>query len=259
MPELPEVETLCRQLATVLSQAVTQSAMVYDQKIPDLSLLEGRKVQSVTRSGKSVAIYFDGSMTLRIHLRMTGRLLWETHPTRPRHSRWVIVFPSGRLHLVDPRRLAAVSITAPSPARRVVPDPLEGLSVPDLLRESSGRRLPVKNFLMDQNTIGGIGNIYACEALHRAGISPWRRACDMDEHRWKRVTKALKMILAKAVECRGTTVSDWADLFGDKGRYQKHLRVYGREGKPCPRCGAPVIRTLLSGRATFFCTACQET
>ncbi len=258
MPELPEVETVCRQLASVLSKAVVQSVVVYDQKLPRIHIPRGRKVQSVRRHGKSVEIFFEGFLTLSIHLRMTGRLCWKTDQMRPSYSRWVMVFDTGRLHLVDPRRFATVSLAGSSEGRRAVLDPMEERSGRDLLRESSGRRLPVKNFLMDQKTIGGIGNIYACEVLHRAGISPWRRACDLDENRWKRVSKALMSILGKSIECRGTTISDWADLFGRKGLYQKHLKVYGRKGKPCPRCGAPIIRTLLGGRATFFCTSCQE-
>jgi formamidopyrimidine-DNA glycosylase len=259
MPELPEVETLCRQLDSVLSDAVLQSAVVYDQRLPGVPVPGGRRVQSVRRSGKSVAIHFDGSLTLLIHLRMTGRLCWKTRQLRPPYSRCVIVFDAGRLYLVDPRRFATVSLKGASTEKVTVIDPMEEWNGQEFLRRSVGRRLPVKNFLMDQKTIGGIGNIYACEVLHRAGISPWRRACDLDEKRWKRVSKALKAILAKAIECRGTTISDWADLFDQKGLYQKYLRVYGRTGKPCPRCGAPVIRTLLGGRATFFCTSCQET
>ncbi len=258
VPELPEVETVCRQFARVLSAAVLQSVIVYDKKLLHIHIPKGRKVQSVRRCGKSVEILFEGSVSLLIHLRMTGRLCWTTDKTRPLYSRWVIVFDAGRLHLVDPRRFATVSLKGSSTGRGAVLDPMEELSGRDLLRASSGRRLPVKNFLMDQKIIGGIGNIYACEVLHRAGISPWRRACDLDEIRWKRVLKALQFILEKAIQCGGTTISDWSDLFGRKGLYQKHLSVYGRKGKPCPRCGAPVIRTILSGRATFFCTSCQE-
>lgn len=259
MPELPEVETVCRQLDAVLSGAVYQSSVIHDQKLPAIVVPAGRRVQHVRRSGKSVAIHFDMPQILRIQLRMTGRLCWMNRTTWPPHCRCVMVFDAGSLHLLDSRRFATVSLLD-APALDDTPlDPLEEGDGRDLLRRSSGRRLPVKAFLMDQKTIGGIGNIYASEVLHRAGISPWRRACDLDERRWRRVSKALKTVLTKAIECRGTTVSDWTDLFHQKGLYQNHLRVYGRTGKPCPRCGAPIIRTLLGGRATFFCTSCQET
>jgi len=260
MPELPEVETLCRQLTPVLDRAVLQKIIVKDARLRSVSLTAGQGVKSVYRVGKSLAVQFEKTKTLLIHLRMTGRLSWITDGTCPFYSRCVLVFDSGRLHLVDPRRFATLSIVVgDSKEKRKLLDPMDEREGRDFMILSAGRRLPVKNFLMDQKTLGGIGNIYACEMLHRAGISPWRRACDMDEQRWRRLSKAMKATLGKAIECRGTTISDWADLFGRKGSYQKQLRVYGRKGKPCPRCGAPVIRTLLSGRATFFCTSCQET
>jgi formamidopyrimidine-DNA glycosylase len=259
VPELPEVETLCRQLAPLLDRAVLLSVIVRDPKLRGIILPTGQIVQAVRRTGKSLAIQFEGSKTLLIHLRMTGRLCWITDGTRPPYSRCSFVFDRGRLHLADPRRFATLSIAGASEGVKRALDPLEERNGLDLKMASAGRRLPVKNFLMDQRALGGIGNIYACEVLHRAGISPWRRACDLDDQRWRRLSKAMKTILGRAIECRGTTVSDWADLFNMKGSYQKQLRVYGRKGKPCPRCGAPVIRSQLGGRATFFCTSCQET
>lgn len=259
MPELPEVETLCRQLDAALKGAVFKSLEIDDPKITDIFIPDGSRVLSVRRSGKSVAIHFETDGTLVIQLRMTGRLIWTMDRTRLAHGRCVFIFDTGCVHLADPRRFAVAYISHSNGQGAAALDPMEERDGRDYMIRSAGRHLPVKHFLMDQKTIGGIGNIYACEALHRAGISPWRRACDLDEKRWRRLSKALKAILTKAIDSRGTTVSDWTDLFNMKGSYQRHLRVYGREGKPCPRCGAPVIRTRLGGRATYFCTSCQET
>jgi len=259
MPELPEVETLCRQLNTVLVGSKLRSFEIEDPKIPEIPIKAGSRVCSVRRSGKAVLINFKNASSVIIKLRMTGRLLWTVDPKRFSHSRCIFVFDTGSVHLADPRRFATISILDTAQDKKSIVDPLIVDDSRELMERSAGRRLPIKSFLMDQHTIGGIGNIYACEALHMAAISPWRRACDLDGRQWKRLAKSLKKILEKAIECRGTTVSDWADLFNRPGTYQKHLRVYGREGEPCPRCGAPVIRTLLGGRATFFCTSCQET
>jgi formamidopyrimidine-DNA glycosylase len=111
---------------------------------------------------------------------------------------------------------------------------------------------------MDQKVIAGIGNIYACEILHRAAINPLREACSLSRDDWRDVTKAAEAVLTRAVECRGTSISDWRDLFGQPGLFQHELAAYGREGDPCPRCGKIIVRRRLSGRGTWFCPSCQR-
>jgi formamidopyrimidine-DNA glycosylase len=116
----------------------------------------------------------------------------------------------------------------------------------------------IKSFLMDQRIITGIGNIYACEILYGAGISPLRETRDLSLGEWGKITRIAASVLTKAVECRGTTVSDWRDLFGESGEYQHCLQVYGKAGAPCPRCGVQIERCVLGGRGTYYCPQCQQ-
>ncbi len=259
MPELPEVETLCRQLDRIISGSKVWSVVRLDPKLPDIRRVRGLRIESVRRIGKRIEISFEGGRALSIHLRMTGRFEWRKDDEPVRYARWALELDGGRLYLSDPRRFATLTLGKRLGESEKAHDPLHGLTAEKLSKTAEGRRLPIKAFLMDQNAIGGIGNIYACEILHRAGISPWRRACDLDDRQWKKLQKAMVSILRRAVDCRGTSFSDWADLFGKRGRYQTLLRVYGREAESCRRCGAPIIRVLMGGRATFFCPSCQAT
>lgn len=259
MPELPEVETLCRQLDRVISGARVRSVVRWDRKLPDIRGLRGLRIDAVQRRGKRIEIDFEGDVALFIHLRMTGRFEWHRDDEPVRYARWMLELDGGRLYLSDPRRFATLAFGKRSGGPGNAHDPLQGLTAAKLSRAAGARRLPIKAFLTDQNVIGGIGNIYACEILYRAAISPWRRACDLDSRKWGNVEKAMASILQKAIDCGGTSFSDWADLFGKRGCYQRFLKVYGREGKPCQRCGAPIVRVLMAGRATFFCPSCQAT
>ncbi len=255
MPELPEVETLCRQLAQVIVGARIISHSFYDAKLSRIRGLSGKRILSVRRCGKWVRISGEKGLTIGIHLRMTGRLAWQTTGERPPHTRLAIRFDRGTLYLVDPRRFATVT-ASPSDAAGV-PDALDELDSADFMRMAAARKTPVKSFLMNQRILTGIGNIYACEILYRAAISPWRIVCGITAGEWKRIIRSMRLILISAIACRGTSVSDWADLFGEHGEYQRRLRVYGREGKSCFRCGSSISRKTLSGRSTFFCPSCQ--
>jgi formamidopyrimidine-DNA glycosylase len=257
MPELPEVETLCRQMDEILCGKEILSVSVHDRKIGNIRTVTGHRVCKVRRRAKSVVVTLDKNLFLIIHLRMSGRLLWVSGGRRIPHTRATLAFRDGWIYLIDPRRFATVTLSQQMDATAPLLDLSQGLRTPDLTEAATARRCPVKAYLMDQKALGGIGNIYACEILHRAGISPWRRACDLDSRQWGKVKRAAENILIKAIVCRGTSVSDWTDFFGEKGEYQKHLKVYGRAGKPCHRCGAPIIRAVMNGRGTFFCTSCQ--
>lgn len=285
MPELPEVETLCRQLNGLLPGKEILAVEVLD---PLLGMTEGeglagRKIERVYRQGKYIRIELgkggqhpgisepekgrgkrkqkppDDRLTVALHLRMTGRLFWQTDgaPTPP-YTRLVIFFAAGRLILIDPRRFATFCARPSETAPALVENPLEGLPPHRLRKAAEQRRLPVKSFLMDQRLIAGIGNIYASEILYNAGIDPRRQAGSLSAAEWRKVRKASATILLRAVECRGTTVSDWRDLFGMSGENQNHLEVYSREGKPCRRCGGMIERTKIGGRGTWFCPICQE-
>jgi formamidopyrimidine-DNA glycosylase len=257
MPELPEVETLCRQLRPVIEGRRILSTRVLDPKLEHLPALSGKTVRSISRHGKQMVWALSDGMCLVFQLRITGRFFWLETQEIPSHARLIFSFRGGRLVLSDPRRFATVQYCGP-PAESPVPDGLEKLDPKRLAETARNRRLPVKSFLMDQKAVAGIGNIYASEILHRAGIEPMRPARSLTPAEWKKVSTTAAHILKKAVESRGTSVSDWQDLYARHGENQRHLRVYGRKGERCLTCRCEVQRTVIAGRSTFFCPQCQK-
>jgi formamidopyrimidine-DNA glycosylase len=257
MPELPEVETLCRQLREVIVDRQILSSCVIDPKLEHLPPLAGKTVRSVSRHGKQMVWTLSDGMCLVFQLRMTGRFFWLEKDEIPPHARLELTFRGGRLILSDPRRFATVELCIP-PAPSPVPDGLEKLDPMRLAEAARRRRLPVKSFLMDQKTVAGIGNIYASEILHEAGIDPMRPACSLAPAEWKKIAVLSKRILEKAVQSRGTSISDWRDLYAGHGEYQRQLRVYGRNGEPCGKCRCAIERIVIAGRSTFFCPRCQK-
>jgi formamidopyrimidine-DNA glycosylase len=257
MPELPEVETLCRQLRPVILDRDILSLRVIDRRLGALPPLGGITVRSIDRHGKRMVWTLSDGRCLVFQLRMTGRLFWLRGEELPPHARMILSFPGGRLVLSDPRRFATVELCSP-PAASPVPDGLVRLDPERLAGAAVRRRLPVKSFLMDQKAVAGIGNIYASEILHRAGVDPMRPASSLSPAEWKRIATAAARILAKAVESRGTSISDWRDLFAGPGEYQRHLRVYGRHGERCRTCHREILRVVIAGRSTFYCPRCQK-
>jgi formamidopyrimidine-DNA glycosylase len=287
MPELPEVETLCRQLNAVLPGQTILRIEVLDPRlvnigrkkgggaaispgsVPDGSAqgkvagMVGRKVAAVRRRGKCIHLQMDDGLAATLHLRMSGRLLYLASDVQLslndfRHSRLAISLSSGTLVLIDPRRFATFTMQPEEVSPLIPDDPMEGLPAKRLREIARRRRLPVKSFLMDQRLVAGIGNIYACEILFAAGIDPDRPVCRLTMAEWRKVAKAAAAILRRAVACRGTTVSDWRDLFGCSGTNQDHLEVYSRQGAPCRRCGGSIERINQGGRGTWFCPICQK-
>ncbi len=284
MPELPEVETLYRQLKTILPGEEILRIEILDARLGKIEGLVGRRVEAVKRRGKFLQICISGGLTAELHLRMSGRLFWRkggvpllsrvrrskkeeplngsgrigSGPLFVAYSRLVIAFPAGRLILIDPRRFATFTVQPVESTPALVEDPLGGLSARRLREIARTRRLPVKSFLMDQRLIAGIGNIYACEILFAAGIDPRRPSSGLSPVEWRKVAKMSVAILERAVACRGTTVSDWRDLFGCSGTNQDHLAVYARQGEICRRCGGRIERITQSGRGTWLCPSCQH-
>jgi len=284
MPELPEVETLCRQLNAILPGEKVLAVEILDPRLGEGEgeRLIGRKIAAVYRRGKSIRIEIgkrdrlsdmspetdrgkvkkirmDKGFTAELHLRMTGRLFWQTDATSlPPYTRLVMTFSAGKLLLIDPRRFATFHARSRGAALPPLANPLEGLPARRLGEIAGMRRLPVKHFLMDQRIVAGIGNIYACEILHHACVDPRRPSGSLAANEWRKVEKAAAVILPRAVACRGTTVSDWRDLFGISGENQEHLKVYLRDGETCRRCGGKIGYMKLSGRGTWFCPACQK-
>lgn len=257
MPELPEVETLCRQLQARIAGETIRATAVFDTKLDGIENVQGRIIREVRRSGKTIIMVLDDGRSIAIHLRMTGRLFWQQGKIRLPHTRWRMSFAAGNIDLVDPRRFATVKVLKAGPE-----DPANDLMAvfdqKTFLARQSKRNVTVKVLLMDPKAIAGIGNIYACEILHRTGISPARQASTLDLTEWKKIFREARRILKKGIEKRGTSISDWRDLYGIPGENQYDLTVYGQEGKTCCACGSVIARIKQSGRSTFFCPHCQK-
>lgn len=257
MPELPEVETLCRQLRQVIVGAEISKISTIDPKLGTIKGLTGKQVYAIHRHGKALAIQLERNLSLLFHLRMTGRLLWHNGNGLLPHTRLVISFPQGRLFLIDVRRFATVTICREGNDFPIGKDSLDDFNPDHLWQTAQQSTLPIKSFLMDQRRIAGIGNIYACEILHQARINPWRMADSLFPEEWEGIGEAAKRILRRAIASRGTSVSDWRDLFGKEGKNQRYLLVYAREGAGCYTCGGEIKRQKLSGRGTYYCPTCQ--
>jgi formamidopyrimidine-DNA glycosylase len=207
------------------------------------------------------------ALTLVIHLGMTGQLLHKlpADPERP-HTHVVLSLDNGtELRYSDPRRFGRLllgteaELVAARKLPRLGPEPLDPLFTPrDLHRRLSGRRAPLKLLLLDQSILAGIGNIYADEALYRARIRPDRPPAKISRARVKRLHGALRESLLLGIVNRGSSIDDYVDLYGAKGRQQEELQVYGRGGRPCRSCGRPLTLVRLGGRATVFCRRCQR-
>ncbi len=259
MPELPEVETLSRQLQKVVAGKKIKEFKVLDQKLGEIAGLVGKKVLCPCRRGKGLQIPLNDGRVIGLHLRMTGRLLWrEGEAELLPHTRLRIGFSRGQLDLIDPRRFATLKVQEEGAAPLAEPASGDHLPSPLLWEKGRNRNLPIKSFLMDQRFITGIGNIYACEILFAARLDPRRKTKELSLTDWQKLGRLAKTILTRAIACRGTSVSDWYDLFGQKGEYQYCLQVYGKEGLPCPCCGAAIERFRLGGRGTYMCPVCQK-
>jgi formamidopyrimidine-DNA glycosylase len=257
MPELPEVETLCRQLQKKVCGSKISATKVFDEKLTGIKNLKSGKVAGVERKGKTIEIRLDDSRSILIHLRMTGRLLWQESSQRPKHGRWRMTFKDGNVFLVDPRRFATVKVER-TKKEKIFNDLLADFDEKVFLEKQARRKVNVKILLMDPKAVAGIGNIYACEILHRSGISPLRQASTLSRKEWKKVFGNAQRILKKGIEKRGTSISDWRDLYGRKGENQRELKAYGQAGKICSICGGTICRIKQGGRSTFYCPACQK-
>ena len=257
MPELPEVETVSRQLRGKICGHQILSAKIYDDKLAGIKNIRGRKIVSVERRGKTVCILLDDGNYLLIHLRMTGKLLWQDGMERPKHSRMKITFDNGHVFFVDTRRFGTVKVIGEveDDSGR---DIFKKFDLKDFIKKYGGRKTKVKSLIMDQRAISGIGNIYACEILFRAGINPERVANTLTEDDWKKIIRNAREILKRAIKKRGTSISDWRDLHGCKGENQFELKVYGRERKKCCACESLIVRIKQGGRSTFYCPNCQK-
>ena len=275
MPELPEVETVARQLAPPLVGNRVRELRILDPLLRESSArhgvvpsVAGRAIESVVRSGKQVLIAFGpGSrgrapVWLGVHLRMTGRLIWTDAncPDSRTHLRARFRLARGRLLFLDTRRFGtfrwyrSLADAAPVGIDPLSPE-LSGRRFAALL---AGARQNVKAWLLRQDRLVGLGNIYASEILYRAGVAPEREVASLTPDEVSRVYRSTRAILRRAIEACGTTFSDFQDARGVEGSYQQYLAVYGRANEPCHRCGTPIERIVQQQRSTFRCPNCQQ-
>jgi formamidopyrimidine-DNA glycosylase len=288
MPELPEVETVCRQLEPELEGRRIETLEVYDPRwtrpVPPGEVeaaVSGRTIAGLGRRGKYLLLRFDDGWTLVMHLRMTGNLilvepdgeaidpsegqrLYEgERSTEERHLRARFALDDGcEIWFTDPRRFGEAFLLdgAGLEARfeRLGIEPLSPQFTPAVLGEiSAGRTAPLKSFLLDQKGIAGIGNIYADEALFRARLHPLSPAGSMKPEHLEALRDGVVAALEAGIDGGGASIDDYRDGRGEKGRMQDEFLVHTREGEPCPRCEGTIERIVVGGRATYFCPDCQ--
>jgi formamidopyrimidine-DNA glycosylase len=287
MPELPEVETVARQLEPELEGHRIELLEVLDDRwsrpIPAAELgaaVSGRTIEGLGRRGKYLLLGLDGGQTLVMHLRMTGNLvlvegddvldpsdgrrLYEAErSTSARHLRARFVLDDGReVWFTDPRRFGEAFLIddADLPVRfaKLGVEPFSPEFTAEALGEmAAGRTAPLKSFLLDQSGIAGVGNIYADEALYRARLHPLSPAGSMKPEHLVALRDAVVAALEAGIEAGGSSIDDYRDGRGEKGTMQDEFLVHTRAGKPCPSCGGEIVRIVVGGRSTYFCPSCQ--
>ena len=261
MPELPEVETVARGLRrTIVGRRILSVRLGKTDFIDDPAALElhlpGRQIEAVERYGKFIAMRLDRGY-LVVHLGMTGKQLNDAPLTKWTHA--IFTLDEGTLHYDDQRQFGRIEYGAELPERVAAlgPEPLE-ISLADFTKRVKSRKAPIKAVLLNQAVVRGVGNIYADEALFRAGVHPKQVAGSLSKPRIERIYNAMREVLAEAIESRGSSVSNYVDAEGRKGSFQLAHRVYRRTGKPCVKCGTEIKRTLIAQRGTHFCPKCQR-
>lgn len=271
MPELPEVETTRRGVAPHVVGRRVERVLIRQPRLrwpvsPELArALPGRRIEAVDRRAKYL-LFRAGDGHLMLHLGMSGRLrvVPAALPAEP-HDHLDVVLDDGQaLRFNDSRRFGSVFwLTEPPETFPLLadlgPEPLcDAFDGDWLYARSRGRRAPVKAFLMDSRIVAGVGNIYACEALHAAGIHPARAAGRVGRERYRRLVEAVRAVLGDAVAAGGTTLRDYVGVDGGRGWFQLSLAVYGKTGEACPRGCGPIRRCVIGQRGTFFCPGCQR-
>ncbi|HET7446054.1 MAG TPA: bifunctional DNA-formamidopyrimidine glycosylase/DNA-(apurinic or apyrimidinic site) lyase [Solirubrobacterales bacterium] len=287
MPELPEVETVARQLEPEIEGRRTRLLEVLDPRwsrpVPPEQLgaaVTGATIEGLGRRGKYLLLALDGDRTLVMHLRMTGnlvlvegedildpaegRLLYQgERTTEARHLRARFVLDDSReLWFTDPRRFGEGFLLdndeLPVRFAKLGVEPFSDEFTPEHLGEvAAGRTAPLKSFLLDQSRIAGVGNIYADEALYRARLHPLSPAGSMKPEHWEALRDAVVAALQAGIDAGGSSIDDYRDGRGEKGTMQEKFLVHTREGEPCPSCEGEIVRIVVGGRSTYFCPSCQ--
>jgi formamidopyrimidine-DNA glycosylase len=278
MPELPEVETVVRGLRPKLEG---QRLDRVEQRRPDLRFplpenfarrLTGRRVERIVRRAKYMLLHLDDGSVLLCHLGMSGRMtIVEQVPGAERlpldrHDHVIFTTGAGtEIRFNDARRfgimdlIAEAALEAHPLLRALGPEPLgNDFNGPALAAALKGKRTPIKAALLDQQVVAGLGNIYVCEALFFAGLSPRRLAYTVQGNRAEKLAAAVRQVLTRAIEAGGSSLRDYVQASGELGYFQHEWAAYGREGEACRRCGAAIKRVVQSGRSTFYCGTCQR-
>jgi len=268
LPELPEVETIRRGLERALTGRelsglqVYFSAMIKNTTANRLrSSLIGEKVMSVSRRGKYLFLDFSGGSRLEFHLRMTGRLIFSPASVgEKKHLRARFSFQGGSaLFFYDQRKFGTLRLRKAGEEPALGIEPLSPQFTPGKLADLlAGRKAPVKNLLLNQQLIAGLGNIYADESLFQAGIDPRRPGGELTLQQVKSLHGAIVSVLESAIRLCGTSFRDYRDSQGERGKFQNLLQVYHRSGQPCPRCGESLFKIRLGGRGTHICPRSQK-
>ena len=274
MPEMPEVEIIRRYLDT---QVAGKTIMNLDIRLPRMikwpdvegfrALVTGRTIKSMNRRGKYLLMELDNDSKVVFHLRMTGRLVYEpTGETSDHHARVIFHLQDGAsLVYGDTRTLGTIHGLKPQELgmlkglAEMGPEPLSAEFTAEYLDKTANqRKVAIKSFLLNQKYIGGIGNIYADEALFLARIHPLRPANSLTQAECSRLWESVNKVIADGIADGGTTFRDYQNGEGGKGSHQEYLYVYGRKGEQCRNCGAVIERITVGGRGTHFCPKCQE-
>jgi formamidopyrimidine-DNA glycosylase len=281
MPELPEVETVARGLRrTIVGRRILSVRLGKTDFIDDPAALEqhlpGRQIEAVERYGKFMLLRLSGVIgssflaangdaapaALLVHLGMTGQIA-PNRAAQPceKHTHACFLLDDNReLRYTDARRFGRLAYLSAEPLaeelRAFGADPLE-IRVEEFVNQTRTRRARIKSLLLNQSFLRGVGNIYADESLWRAKIHPARLGASLKRQQAATLHRVLREILEKAIVMRGSSISDFLDAEGQPGEYQRHHRAYGREGKPCYRCGAVIRRAIVAGRSSYFCPKCQ--
>jgi formamidopyrimidine-DNA glycosylase len=265
MPELPEVQTVVNTLRPkVLGLRIARVELrrrdfVHPGGCDLPGRLTGQRISDIRRRGKRIVITLADANCFYIHLGMTGRLTIQPTSVQPRaHTHLILHFDQIELHLSDPRRFGGVWwVGSGAQSEQMGPEPLT-LRPKQLAQRLSNTRRAIKNALLDQNLIAGLGNIYVDESLHAAGVHPLTPANELDWPAVLRLNRGIKSTLRRALRHRGSTLRDYVDAEGGPGAFQKLHRVYDRAGQPCRECKSSIVRIVLGGRSTCFCPKCQR-
>ncbi|MDR1031758.1 MAG: bifunctional DNA-formamidopyrimidine glycosylase/DNA-(apurinic or apyrimidinic site) lyase [Holosporales bacterium] len=270
MPELPEIETLKRQLQKVALGRTVQDISILTDKLrrPVPSTIRGdilgQKISKIDREGKFLLFGLSNGETLAIHLGMTGQLLTTPsldHPSQERHLRIIFNLGDCLIKLFDIRKFGLVDVfmNKPKYITSLGIDPLShSFNAEWLFDLTRKNKTTIKNLLLDQSKISGIGNIYANDSLFEAGINPMRMSSNLAQEECAKLVASIQKVLRTAVSLGGTSMRDYVHLDGSKGHYQEHFLVYSKDGQACPRCKQTILKSKANGRSSFFCQSCQK-